>query len=107
MASKHLRTDVNLAYPSAEIAVMGPSGAVNILYRRELAEAGDKAEELREEKIEQYREKFSNPYIAAERGFVDAVIKPSRTRPEIIRALRQLGSKRTFMPAKKHGNIPL
>ena len=107
MSSKHLRTDVNLAYPSAEIAVMGPSGAVNILHRRELQAAGDKAEELREQRIAEYRAKFSNPYIAAERGFVDAVIKPSRTRPEIIRALRQLGAKRSSLPPKKHGNIPL
>ncbi len=107
MASKHLRTDVNLAYPSAEIAVMGPSGAVNILYRRELSAAGDDTEELRLKKVEEYRAKFSNPYVAAERGFVDAVIEPHRTRPEIVRALRQLGSKRATMPAKKHGNIPL
>jgi propionyl-CoA carboxylase beta subunit len=107
MASKHLRTDVNLAYPTAEIAVMGPEGAVNILYRRELEEAGADAPRLRAEKVAEYRAKFSNPYIAAERGFVDAIIEPRRTRPEIVRALRQLGSKRSSMPPKKHGNIPL
>ena len=107
MASKHLRTDVNLAYPSAEIAVMGPEGAVNILFKRELEKAGPAAAEARAEKVAFYREKFSNPYIAAQRGFVDAVIEPRKTRPALIRALRQLRSKRQSMPAKKHGNLPL
>jgi propionyl-CoA carboxylase beta chain len=107
MASKHLRTDVNFAYPTAEIAVMGPEGAVNILYRRELEEAGADAPRLRAEKVAEYRAKFSNPYIAAERGFVDAIIEPRRTRPEIVRALRQLAGKRASVPPKKHGNIPL
>ncbi|KAB2962633.1 MAG: methylmalonyl-CoA carboxyltransferase [Thermoanaerobaculia bacterium] len=107
MASKHLRTDVNLAYPSAEIAVMGPEGAVNILYRRELERAGDDAAKVRAEKIAEYRDRFSNPWIAAERGFVDAVIEPRQTRPALIRALRQLAGKRQAMPAKKHGNLPL
>ncbi len=110
MSSKHLRTDVNLAYPSAEIAVMGPEGAVNILYRRELEAAGDQAEELRQKLVAEYREKFSNPYVAAERGFIDRVIEPiqpRQTRPQIIRALRQLGSKRQSVPPKKHGNIPI
>ncbi len=107
MSSKHLRTDVNFAYPTAEIAVMGPEGAVNILYRRELEQAGEDAARVRGEKVAEYRAKFSNPYIAAERGFVDAVLEPRRTRPEIVRALRQLGSKRASMPPKKHGNIPL
>jgi propionyl-CoA carboxylase beta chain len=107
MASKHLRTDVNLAYPTAEIAVMGPEGAVNILYRRELLEAGDRADEARAARIAEYRERFSNPYVAAERGFVDAVIQPRQTRGHLIRALRQLGSKRQSLPPKKHGNIPL
>jgi propionyl-CoA carboxylase beta chain len=109
MASKHLRTDVNLAYPTSEIAVMGPEGAVNILYRRELEEAGGEAQTLalRGEKVAEYRAKFSNPYIAAERGFIDAIIEPRRTRPEIVRALRQLSAKRASLPAKKHGNIPL
>jgi propionyl-CoA carboxylase beta chain len=107
MASKHLRTDVNLAYPTAEIAVMGPEGAVSILYRRELLEAAERSEEVRAARIAEYRERFSNPYIAAERGFVDAVIPPRRTRGHLIRALRQLGSKRQSLPPKKHGNIPL
>ena len=107
MASKHLRTDVNLAYPSAEIAVMGPEGAVNILYRRELQEAGEDAERVRAEKVAEYRERFSNPYIAAELGFVDGVIEPRETRPAVIRALRQLAGKRQSLPPKKHGNIPL
>ncbi len=109
MASKHLRTDVNLAYPTAEIAVMGPEGAVNVLYRRELEEAGsdEATRALRNEKIAEYRAKFSNPYIAAERGFLDAIIEPRRTRPEIVRALRQLSAKRASVPPKKHGNIPL
>jgi propionyl-CoA carboxylase beta chain len=107
MASKHIRTDVNFAYPTAEIAVMGPEGAVSILYRKELEKAGEDAPRVRAEKVAEYRAKFSNPYIAAERGFVDAVLEPRRTRPEIVRALRQLGSKRASMPPKKHGNIPL
>jgi propionyl-CoA carboxylase beta chain len=107
MSSKHLRTDVNLAYPAAEIAVMGPEGAVNILYRRELAAAGKESTALREAKISEYRERFSNPYIAAERGFVDAVIEPRTTRGHLIRALRQLAGKRQGMPAKKHGNLPI
>ena len=109
MASKHLRTDANFAYPTAEIAVMGPEGAVNILYRRELAAVEDAAERdaLRARKVAEYREKFSNPYIAAERGFVDAVIPPRRTRFHLVRALRQLGSKRQSLPPKKHGNMPL
>jgi len=107
MASKHLRTDVNLAYPTAEIAVMGPEGAVNILYRREIEKADGRGAEVRAEKIAEYREKFSNPWIAAERGFLDAVIEPRRTRPALVRALRQLSGKRQRLPAKKHGNIPL
>ena len=107
MASKHLRTDVNLAYPNAEIAVMGPEGAVNILFRRELEAAGDDAQEQREAKVRDYREKFSNPYVAAERGYIDAVITPRSTRSHIVRALRQLSSKRATLPPKKHGNLPL
>ncbi len=106
MSSKHLRTDVNLAYPTAEIAVMGPEGAVNILYRREIEEAADPVA-LRQEKVAEYRARFSSPYVAAERGFVDAIIEPKATRREIVRALRQLGTKRASLPAKKHGNIPL
>jgi propionyl-CoA carboxylase beta chain len=107
MASKHIRTDVNLAYPGAEIAVMGPEAAVNILYRRELSEAGEHAAEMRYRRVAEYRQKFSNPYIAAERGFLDAVIEPRSTRREIVKALRQLASKRARLPAKKHGNLPL
>jgi propionyl-CoA carboxylase beta chain len=107
MASKHLRTDVNLAYPTAEIAVMGPEGAVNILYRRDLAAANGGADSLREQRVAEYRDKFSNPYIAAERGFVDAIIEPSQTRSHIVRALRQLSSKRQSLPPKRHGNLPL
>jgi propionyl-CoA carboxylase beta chain len=106
MASKHLRTDVNLAYPTAEIAVMGPEGAVNIVYRRELQKAED-PEKLRREKVEEFRERFANPYIAAERGWVDAVIEPRDTRPQLIAALRMLETKRDTLPPKKHGNIPL
>jgi propionyl-CoA carboxylase beta chain len=107
MASKHLRTDVNLAYPTAEIAVMGPEGAVNILYRRDLENAKEGASELRQQRVQEYRDKFSNPYIAAERGFVDAIIEPSQTRSHIVRALRQLSSKRQSLPPKRHGNLPL
>jgi propionyl-CoA carboxylase beta chain len=107
MASKHLRTDVNFAYPTAEIAVMGPEGAVNILYRRELQAAGDQADQVRAEKVAEYRAKFSNPYVAAERGFVDAIIQPRETRAHIVRALRQLAGKRESLPPKRHGNLPL
>jgi len=106
MASKHIRTDVNFAYPTAEIAVMGPEGAVNIIYRRELAAAKD-VEKLRAEKITEFREKFANPYIAAERGFIDEVIEPKYTRKKLIIALRMLDTKRDANPPKKHGNIPL
>ncbi len=106
MASKHIRTDVNLAWPSAEIAVMGAEGAVGVLYRRELSEAQDK-EAARRSKIAELEDKFANPYVAAERGFVDEVIEPSQTRPKLIRALALLENKRDENPAKKHGNIPL
>ena len=106
MASKHLRTDVNLAYPTAEIAVMGPEGAVNIVYRRELQKAED-PEQLRREKVDEFRERFANPYTAAERGWVDAIIAPRDTRPKLIAALRMLDAKRDTLPPKKHGNIPL
>ena len=107
MGSKHLRTDINYAYPTAEIAVMGPEGAVNILYRREIAEADDKSREFRETKIEEFRERFANPYIAAEKGWIDEVIQPRDTRPKLISALRMLETKADTMPHKKHGNIPL
>jgi propionyl-CoA carboxylase beta chain len=108
MASKHIRTDANFAWPGAEIAVMGPEGAVNIVYKREL----DKTPEaeraaLREEKIAEFRERFANPFVAAERGYIDAVIEPAETRGKIIAALRALENKRDTNPRKKHGNIPL
>ncbi len=106
MSSKHIRTDVNLAWPSAEIAVMGAEGAVGILYRRELNEAKDK-EAARRAKITELEEKFANPYVAAEHGFIDEVIEPSQTRPKLIRALSLLENKRDTNPPKKHGNIPL
>ena len=106
MGSKHLRTDINFAYPTAEIAVMGSEGAVNILYRREL-QAARNSEELRQAKIDEYREQFANPFVAAERGYVDDVIEPHETRPKVIRALRMLAGKTDTMPKKKHGNIPL
>jgi propionyl-CoA carboxylase beta chain len=106
MASKHIRTDVNLAYPTAEIAVMGPEGAVNVLYRRELAGADD-PEAARARRIAEFRERFANPYVAAERGFVDEVIFPRQTRAKIVSALRMTRTKRDSNPPKKHGNIPL
>ncbi|MEP6919912.1 MAG: acyl-CoA carboxylase subunit beta [bacterium] len=106
MASKHIRTDVNFAWPTAEIAVMGPEGAVGVLYRREISEASDQ-EGARRARILELEEKFANPYVAAERGFVDEVIEPSQTRPKLIRALSLLENKRDTNPPKKHGNIPL
>jgi len=106
MSSKHMRTDVNLAYPTAEIAVMGSEGAVNILYRKELATSAD-ADKLRRAKTEEFREKFANPYIAAQLGFIDEVIEPQYTRPKLISALRMLDTKRDSNPSRKHGNIPL
>jgi propionyl-CoA carboxylase beta chain len=118
MASKHIRADVNYAWPTAEIAVMGPEGAVNIVYKREFDRAvkdgdggGTKGEEalakLRSEKVEEFRERFANPYIAAERGYVDSVIRPRDTRRRIIQALEMLDTKRDKNPPRKHGNIPL
>ncbi len=106
MASKHIRTDINFAWPTAEIAVMGAEGAVGLLYRREIGRANDQ-EAVRRERIAEFEEKFANPYIAAERGFVDEVIEPAETRPKLIRALRLLENKRDTNPPKKHGNIPL
>jgi propionyl-CoA carboxylase beta subunit len=106
MGSKHIRTDFNFAWPTAEIAVMGPEGAVNILYRREIAAAAD-PEGLRKKKIDEFRDKFANPYVAAERGFVDEVIEPRVTRRRVVGALRLLKAKRDTTPPKKHGNIPL
>jgi propionyl-CoA carboxylase beta chain len=126
MSSKHLRTDVNLAWPTAEIAVMGPEGAVNIVYKRELDATLRQAEavwpqgkafteeekmavlaEARKEKVDEFRERFANPYVAAERGYIDAVIRPSETRRRLNAALDMLATKRENIPAKKHGNIPL
>ena len=106
MGSKHLGGDINLAWPTAQIAVMGASGAVNILHRRELAAADDPAA-LRAAKTAEYEDTLANPYIAAERGYVDAVIRPSETRLAVTRALRSLRTKRETLPPKKHGNIPL
>ncbi|HUD70545.1 MAG TPA: acyl-CoA carboxylase subunit beta [Dongiaceae bacterium] len=106
MGSKQIRTDFNFAWPTAEIAVMGPEGAVNILFRREIAAASD-PEALRRARVEEFRDKFANPYIAAERGFVDAVIAPRATRPRLVRALRALRHKQDTNPPRKHGNIPL
>jgi propionyl-CoA carboxylase beta chain len=106
MGSKHLRTDINFAWPTAEIAVMGPEGAVNIVYRRELSAAQDR-DSMRQAKTEEFRERFANPFVAAERGYVDDVIEPHETRPKVIQALRMLENKVDSMPRKKHGNIPL
>lgn len=109
MASKHIRADVNFAYPSAEIAVMGSEGAVNIIFRRELDEAAKKGNEAakRAELVREYREKFANPWEAAQLGFIDAVIHPRETRTKIIDAFNTLSTKRQSVPKKKHGNIPL
>ena len=106
MSSKHIRTDANFAWPSAEIAVMGPEGAVNILYKRELDAAPD-PEAARAKRVAEFREKFANPYIAAARGFIDEVIRPRQTRAKLIAALAGLETKRERNPPKKHGNIPL
>ena len=106
MASKHIRADINYAYPTAEIAVMGPEGAVNIIYKRELESAAE-SDKVREEKIDEFREKFANPYIACEKGYLDEVIEPRLTRPKIIAALEMLENKRDKNPPRKHGNIPL
>lgn len=106
MASKHIRADINYAFPTAEIAVMGPEGAVNIVYKRELESAKD-SEQARVTKIEEFRQKFANPYIACEKGYVDEVIQPRLTRPKLIAALRMLENKQDKNPPRKHGNIPL
>jgi propionyl-CoA carboxylase beta chain len=108
MASKHIRTDANYAWPTAEIAVMGPEGAVDIVYKRELSAApeGERAK-LRQEKIAEFRSRFANPFIASERGYLDGVIEPAETRYRIITSLRALENKRDVNPKKKHGNIPL
>jgi propionyl-CoA carboxylase beta chain len=106
MGSKEMRTDVNLAWPGSEIAVMGPEGAINVIGRREIAEADD-AEAKRAEMVADYRDQFANPYVAANRGYLDDVIDPAQTRPELVKALRMLESKVDSLPPKKHGNIPL
>jgi propionyl-CoA carboxylase beta chain len=106
MASKHIRTDFNYAWPSAEIAVMGPEGAVNVLYKREIEKASDPAA-VRARRVAEFREKFANPYIAADRGYIDEVILPRTTRRKLIQALGTLETKRDTNPPKKHGNIPL
>ncbi|HZS06703.1 MAG TPA: acyl-CoA carboxylase subunit beta [Blastocatellia bacterium] len=106
MGSKHIRTDINFAWPTAEIAVMGAEGAVGVLYRRELGTAAD-PESARQTRIEEFRDKFASPYVAAERGFIDEVIEPRYTRRKLIRALRLLENKRDQNPPRKHGNIPL
>jgi propionyl-CoA carboxylase beta chain len=113
MSSKHIRTDVNYAWPTAEIAVMGPEGAVDIVYKRELeaakngASSSEARDTVRQKKIEEFRDRFANPYVAADRGFVDAVIQPRETRKKLIQALAMLETKRDKNPPKKHGNIPL
>ncbi|GAA2087620.1 acyl-CoA carboxylase subunit beta [Aeromicrobium tamlense] len=106
MGSKHLGADINLSWPTGQIAVVGASGAVNILYRREIA-AADDPETLRADLMTEYEDTLCNPYVAAERGYIDGVIKPSQTRAEIVKALRLLATKRETLPPKKHGNIPL
>jgi len=106
MSSKHIRGDINLAWPSAEVAVMGPDGAVNIIFRRELAGAEDPVAR-KAELVAEYRDLFANPYVAASYGYIDDVIEPRLTRPRLISALEMLQNKRDTNPPKKHGNIPL
>jgi len=106
MNSKHIRGDMNFAWPSAEIAVMGPKGAAEIIFKKEIEKSSNKAETLAEKERE-YREKFANPYLAASRGYIDAVIEPDQTRPRLVRALELLDTKVDSNPKKKHGNIPL
>jgi len=106
MCARSLGADQVIAWPSAEIAVMGPEGAANIIFRKEIKDA-ENPPEVRQEKINEYRERFANPYVAASRGLVDIVIEPKDTRPSIIKALETLISKREDRPGKKHGNIPV
>jgi acetyl-CoA carboxylase carboxyltransferase component len=106
MSSKHIGADFNYAWPTGEIAVMGPQAAVNVIFKRELAAAPDPARRL-EQLVEDYKERFANPYVAAERGYVDDVIEPQETRPTLIRSLRLLKDKRVDRPSRRHGNIPL
>ena len=106
MSSKHLRGDINYAYPTAEVAVMGPEGAVKILSRKDIAEAGDPAAKEKE-LVQEYRDTFANPYRAAELGYIDEIIEPAVTRPKLIRAFEMLANKRVGNLPRKHGNIPL
>jgi len=106
MSSKHLRGDMNYAWPTAEIAVMGPDGAVNIIYRDEIKKS-EKPNETRAKLIQEYKDKFANPYVTAARGYIDDVIDPRETRPRLIKALEMLQNKVDSNPPKKHGNIPL
>ncbi|MFM9149729.1 MAG: carboxyl transferase domain-containing protein, partial [Solirubrobacterales bacterium] len=106
MSSKHMLADFNFAWPTAEVAVMGPEGAVNIIYRKDIADSPT-PEDRREALIEDYKAHFANPYSAAERGYIDDVIEPRETRPKLIQALRTLKTKRVPQPKRKHGNIPL
>jgi propionyl-CoA carboxylase beta chain len=106
MSSKHIRGDYNVAWPTAEIAVMGPKGAVEILFRKDINDSDD-PQKATDAKIEEYREKFAHPYVAAGRGYVDDIIDPRDTRPRLIDALETLRTKRDRNPPKKHGNIPL
>ncbi|HUG42666.1 MAG TPA: carboxyl transferase domain-containing protein, partial [Acidobacteriota bacterium] len=106
MASKHIRADLNYAFPTAEIAVMGPQAAVEILYRQQIADSAE-PEKLKAAKVEEFREKFANPYAAAERGYVDEIIEPRLTRSKLVRALQLTAHKRDKNPPRKHGNIPL
>ena len=106
MSSKHIRGDINLAWPGAEIAVMGPEGAINILHRKTLSEADD-PEARRQELVDDYRNTYANPYVAASYGYLDDIIEPAETRPRLINALEMLQNKRDENPPKKHGNIPL
>ncbi len=107
MARKHIGADFNYAWPSAEIAVMGSEGAVNIIHRGDIKAAGSAGDAVRADKGAEYKEKFANPYVAAERGYVDEVIEPSQTRRKLIASLRLLSNKRDANPPRKHGNIPL
>ncbi|MBI3968940.1 MAG: methylmalonyl-CoA carboxyltransferase, partial [Chloroflexi bacterium] len=106
MSSKHIRGDVNYAWPTAEIAVMGPEGAVNVIFRDQIQKADD-PEARRQQLVAEYVERFANPYVAAARGYIDDVIEPRETRPRLINALEMLKNKRDTNPPKKHGNIPL
>jgi len=106
MSSRHLGADLVFAWPTAEIAVMGPDGAANIIFRKEIKEAADPVQ-TRQEKIEEYRSRFANPYVAAARGYIDDVIEPEATRPRLVSALEMLESKRENRPPKKHGNMPV